>query len=52
VQERATFFSLISNGVRERADFQVATATTYSDEFNLIRFFDCLQDMGGASRLS
>jgi 2-polyprenyl-3-methyl-5-hydroxy-6-metoxy-1,4-benzoquinol methylase len=40
-------------GVSERADFQVATATSYTGQFDLICFFDCLHDMGdpaGAAR--
>jgi 2-polyprenyl-3-methyl-5-hydroxy-6-metoxy-1,4-benzoquinol methylase len=40
-------------GVHERASFEVATATTYSGQFDLICFFDCLHDMGdpvGAAR--
>jgi 2-polyprenyl-3-methyl-5-hydroxy-6-metoxy-1,4-benzoquinol methylase len=40
-------------GVDGRAEFQVATATNYSGEFDLICFFDCLHDMGdpvGAAR--
>ncbi len=40
-------------GVSERAEFQVATATSYSGKFDLICFFDCLHDMGdpvGAAR--
>ena len=40
-------------GVSERAQFQVATATSYSGQFDLICFFDCLHDMGdpvGAAR--
>ncbi len=40
-------------GVSDRADFQVATATGYPGQFDLICFFDCLHDMGdpvGAAR--
>ena len=40
-------------GVSGRVDFQVATATGYTGEFDLICFFDCLHDMGdpvGAAR--
>jgi 2-polyprenyl-3-methyl-5-hydroxy-6-metoxy-1,4-benzoquinol methylase len=40
-------------GVSGRAHFQVATATSYSGQFDLICFFDCLHDMGdpvGAAR--
>jgi 2-polyprenyl-3-methyl-5-hydroxy-6-metoxy-1,4-benzoquinol methylase len=40
-------------GVDARAEFQVASATSYSGEFDLICFFDCLHDMGdpvGAAR--
>jgi len=40
-------------GVSERAQFQVAAATSYSGKFDLICFFDCLHDMGdpvGAAR--
>ena len=40
-------------GVSGRVDFQVATATGYAGEFDLICFFDCLHDMGdpvGAAR--
>ena len=33
-------------GVSERAHFQVATATSYAGQFDLICFFDCLHDMG------
>jgi len=33
-------------GVCERAEFQVATATSYTGKFDLICFFDCLHDMG------
>ena len=33
-------------GLSERAHFEVATATTYSGQFDLICFFDCLHDMG------
>jgi SAM-dependent methyltransferase len=33
-------------GVSDRADFQVATATSYAGQFDLICFFDCLHDMG------
>jgi SAM-dependent methyltransferase len=33
-------------GVSGRTDFQVASATSYSGEFDLICFFDCLHDMG------
>jgi 2-polyprenyl-3-methyl-5-hydroxy-6-metoxy-1,4-benzoquinol methylase len=33
-------------GVSDRAHFEVATATAYSGEFDLICFFDCLHDMG------
>ena len=36
----------IEAGVNERAQFQVASATTYDGEFDLICFFDCLHDMG------
>jgi SAM-dependent methyltransferase len=32
--------------VSERAHFEVATATGYSGQFDLICFFDCLHDMG------
>jgi len=40
-------------GLGERAEFQVATATSYTGKFDLICFFDCLHDMGdpvGAAR--
>jgi SAM-dependent methyltransferase len=40
-------------GVCGHVDFQVATATEYDGEFDLICFFDCLHDMGdpvGAAR--
>ncbi len=40
-------------GVSERARFEVASATSYSGQFDLICFFDCLHDMGdpvGAAR--
>jgi 2-polyprenyl-3-methyl-5-hydroxy-6-metoxy-1,4-benzoquinol methylase len=40
-------------GVSDRAQFQVASATSYSGQFDLICFFDCLHDMGdpvGAAR--
>jgi 2-polyprenyl-3-methyl-5-hydroxy-6-metoxy-1,4-benzoquinol methylase len=40
-------------GVSERARFEVATATSYTGQFDLICFFDCLHDMGdpaGAAR--
>jgi SAM-dependent methyltransferase len=40
-------------GVSGRAQFQVATSTSYSGQFDLICFFDCLHDMGdpvGAAR--
>ena len=40
-------------GLGGRAHFQVATATSYSGQFDLICFFDCLHDMGdpvGAAR--
>ena len=40
-------------GLGGRAHFEVATATSYSGEFDLICFFDCLHDMGdpvGAAR--
>jgi len=40
-------------GVSARARFQVATATSYAGQFDLICFFDCLHDMGdpiGAAR--
>jgi SAM-dependent methyltransferase len=40
-------------GVGDRADFRVASATSYPGEFYLICFFDCLHDMGdpvGAAR--
>jgi SAM-dependent methyltransferase len=40
-------------GVAERTTFDVATATTYKGEYDLICFFDCLHDMGdpaGAAR--
>ncbi len=40
-------------GVGDRAEFQVATATGYTGQFDLICFFDCLHDMGdpvGAAR--
>jgi SAM-dependent methyltransferase len=33
-------------GVSERTDFQLASATGYSGQFDLICFFDCLHDMG------
>ena len=33
-------------GVSDRAHFEVATATAYSGQFDLICFFDCLHDMG------
>jgi 2-polyprenyl-3-methyl-5-hydroxy-6-metoxy-1,4-benzoquinol methylase len=33
-------------GLSERAHFQVATATSYAGQFDLICFFDCLHDMG------
>ena len=37
----------------ERAQFEVASATSYTGQFDLICFFDCLHDMGdpvGAAR--
>ena len=40
-------------GVTDRTKFEVASATTYSGEYDLICFFDCLHDMGdpvGAAR--
>jgi 2-polyprenyl-3-methyl-5-hydroxy-6-metoxy-1,4-benzoquinol methylase len=40
-------------GVTDRTKFEVATATTYPGEYDLICFFDCLHDMGdpvGAAR--
>jgi len=40
-------------GVGERADFAVASATSYEGTYDLICFFDCLHDMGdpvGAAR--
>ena len=40
-------------GVSERTRFEVASATTYTGQFDLICFFDCLHDMGdpvGAAR--
>jgi SAM-dependent methyltransferase len=40
-------------GVADRTSFEVATATSYSGEYDLICFFDCLHDMGdpvGAAR--
>jgi 2-polyprenyl-3-methyl-5-hydroxy-6-metoxy-1,4-benzoquinol methylase len=40
-------------GISDRAKFEVATATTYPGQFDLICFFDCLHDMGdpvGAAR--
>jgi 2-polyprenyl-3-methyl-5-hydroxy-6-metoxy-1,4-benzoquinol methylase len=40
-------------GVADRTEFTVATATTYTGEYDLICFFDCLHDMGdpvGAAR--
>jgi len=40
-------------GVSERTHFEVATATSYPGQFELICFFDCLHDMGdpvGAAR--
>jgi 2-polyprenyl-3-methyl-5-hydroxy-6-metoxy-1,4-benzoquinol methylase len=40
-------------GVAERTKFEVATATSYPGEYDLICFFDCLHDMGdpiGAAR--
>ena len=40
-------------GVTDRTKFEVATATTYAGEYDLICFFDCLHDMGdpvGAAR--
>jgi 2-polyprenyl-3-methyl-5-hydroxy-6-metoxy-1,4-benzoquinol methylase len=43
----------IEAGVSGRAQFEVETATTYSGQFDLICFFDCLHDMGdpvGAAR--
>jgi SAM-dependent methyltransferase len=33
-------------GVSDRAQFEVATATSYSGQYDLICFFDCLHDMG------
>ena len=33
-------------GVGDRTHFEVASATTYPDQFDLICFFDCLHDMG------
>jgi len=33
-------------GVSGRAHFQVATATSYTGQYDLICFFDCLHDMG------
>jgi SAM-dependent methyltransferase len=33
-------------GVSDRAKFEVATATSYAGEYDLICFFDCLHDMG------
>jgi 2-polyprenyl-3-methyl-5-hydroxy-6-metoxy-1,4-benzoquinol methylase len=33
-------------GVADRASFAVADATSYSGQFDLICFFDCLHDMG------
>jgi hypothetical protein len=39
--------------VSDRARFEVATATGYAGQFDLICFFDCLHDMGdpiGAAR--
>ena len=33
-------------GVSDRIRFEVATATSYSGQFDLICFFDCLHDMG------
>ena len=40
-------------GVADRTEFEVATATSYGGEYDLICFFDCLHDMGdpvGAAR--
>jgi 2-polyprenyl-3-methyl-5-hydroxy-6-metoxy-1,4-benzoquinol methylase len=40
-------------GISDRAEFAVASATTYDGEYDLICFFDCLHDMGdpvGAAR--
>jgi SAM-dependent methyltransferase len=40
-------------GVADRASFEVASATTYGGQYDLICFFDCLHDMGdpvGAAR--
>jgi 2-polyprenyl-3-methyl-5-hydroxy-6-metoxy-1,4-benzoquinol methylase len=33
-------------GVADRAHFEVASATSYAGQFDLICFFDCLHDMG------
>ena len=40
-------------GVSDRTHFEVASATSYTGQFDLICFFDCLHDMGdpvGAAR--
>src|SRR5262249_54211314 len=40
-------------GVAGRTRFEVATATSYTGQFDLVCFFDCLHDMGdpvGAAR--
>jgi 2-polyprenyl-3-methyl-5-hydroxy-6-metoxy-1,4-benzoquinol methylase len=36
----------VEAGVSARAEFQVASATDYMGQFDLICFFDCLHDMG------
>jgi 2-polyprenyl-3-methyl-5-hydroxy-6-metoxy-1,4-benzoquinol methylase len=43
----------IEAGVSDRTKFEVATATSYPGQYDLICFFDCLHDMGdpiGAAR--